>query len=138
VCESYFGCIIAHTEYNASACYKSKNVHKICQKIKTCSLIPGRGLCAPPGNILLMGIIGKGKMCRIWISLLTGDPDVPRMFNMQISAPLCKNIVLIIPLLILKIFDCKWCLDPCFDGQRCQKRYSYCIQMIILIFEYAN
>ena len=49
------------------------------------------GPLAPPLFFFLMGIIRKGKMCRNWICLLTLPKNVPRMFNMQISPPLCEK-----------------------------------------------
>ena len=60
------------------------------------SLIHRYGPLSPPLFFFLMGIIGKGKMCRNWICLLTLPKNVPRMFNMQISPPLCEKNVLAI------------------------------------------
>ena len=60
------------------------------------SLIHRYGPLAPHLFFFLMGIIGKGKMCRNWICLLTLPKNVPRMFNMQISQPLCEKNVLAI------------------------------------------
>ena len=60
------------------------------------SLIHRYGPLTPPLFFFLMGIIGKGKMCRNWICLLTLPKNVPRMFNMQISPPLCEKNVLAI------------------------------------------
>ena len=57
------------------------------------SIIHRYGPLASPLFFFLMGIIGKGKMCRNWICLLTLPKNVPRMFNMQISLPLCKKNV---------------------------------------------